>query len=384
MISVRNILRILFLLALPLAVYSSGSASSLQGKVAEVVDGESIAVISQNHPVKVRLIGVAAPEKNQSFAGIARQHLSDLILDKYVFVRVSALRDGYLVGQVLLGDMDVCAQMIRDGVGWYNKSDESSLSEVERQVYQASQEAARSERRGLWQEDSPQAPWDVHRVQLATTNTSAVSLARQPATVVRGNQSRLSSEDLLGGIGGFLQPGSMANKPEVRRLSADGEQGGWLRYQPADRHFSILAPSDGVEVTSQVLGPQGQLQETHYVVGVNMSRRTIYFLICSKGSTGTSTDASAASDAINGLVGGMNSAAQQHGEAPAIVTPGRNISVNGYTGRQYSLTTNAGSGVLRVLSKQIGAEREVFMLGVLIPPGSPSSGDEFLNSFRVK
>src|ERR1700716_1804145 len=101
-----RVIRLVFLLTLPLAVCSSGSASSLQGKVAEVVDGESIAVISQNHPVKVRLIGVAAPEKNQSFAGIARQHLSDLILDKYVFVRVSALRDGYLVGQVLLGDMD--------------------------------------------------------------------------------------------------------------------------------------------------------------------------------------------------------------------------------------------------------------------------------------
>lgn len=131
MAKVRNILRILFLLALPLAVCSSGSASSLQGKVAEVVDGESIAVISQNHPVKVRLIGVAAPEKSQAYASIARQHLSDLVLNKYVFVRVSALRDGYLVGQVLVGDMDVCAQMLRDGVGWYNKSDESNLSELE-------------------------------------------------------------------------------------------------------------------------------------------------------------------------------------------------------------------------------------------------------------
>src|SRR5882762_5089587 len=109
--------RLLFLLALPLAVCSSGSASSLQGKVSEVVDGESIAVISQNHPVKVRLVGVAAPEKSQSFASVARQHLADLILNKYVVVRVSSLRDGLLVGQVQLGDMDVCAQMLRDGVG---------------------------------------------------------------------------------------------------------------------------------------------------------------------------------------------------------------------------------------------------------------------------
>lgn len=86
-----------------------------QGKVAEVVDGGNIVVVSGNHPLKVRLIAVAAPEKNQSYAGVARQHLSDLILNKYVVVRYSVLRDGYLFGQVLAGDMDVGAQMIRDG-----------------------------------------------------------------------------------------------------------------------------------------------------------------------------------------------------------------------------------------------------------------------------
>jgi endonuclease YncB( thermonuclease family) len=376
--------RLFFLLALPLAVCSSGSASSLQGKVSEVVDGESIAVVSQNHPIKVRLLGVAAPEKSQSFAGIARQHLADLILGKYVIVRVAALRDGYLVGQVKLEDMDVCAQMLRDGVAWYNKSEASNLNETERQIYQASQDAARSERRGLWQEDSPQAPWevrDVHKAPPVTTERSPVSLPSQTASVRRGNQASLSSEDLMGG---FLQPGTMANKPDVRRLSADGEQGRWLRFQPADRHFSILAPSDGIEVKSQVLGPQGELIETHCLVGVNMSSRTIYFLVWSKGSNGTSTDTSAPSDAINALVAGMNGAARQHGHAPATVNPGRNVSVNGYTGRQYGLDTGVGTGQIRVLSKQIGTDREVFLVGVLNAPGTPTSGNEFLNSFKIR
>ena len=45
----------------------------------DVVDGEDIAVLSQGHLVKVKLIAVAAPDKNQTFAGIARQHLADLI-----------------------------------------------------------------------------------------------------------------------------------------------------------------------------------------------------------------------------------------------------------------------------------------------------------------
>jgi len=64
--TVPHVIRILFLFALPLAICSPGSAASLQGKVAEVVDGGTIAVVSVNHLLKVRLIAVAAPEKNQS------------------------------------------------------------------------------------------------------------------------------------------------------------------------------------------------------------------------------------------------------------------------------------------------------------------------------
>lgn len=75
-------------------------------------------------------------------------------------------------------------------------------------------------------------------------------------------------------MGGVIQPGAIAGKPDVRPLSPDGAPGRWLKYQPADKHFSILAPSDGVEMTYQVLAPQGKTVELHYVVGV--SGGTIY------------------------------------------------------------------------------------------------------------
>jgi endonuclease YncB( thermonuclease family) len=65
-ITVPHVIRLLLLFALPLAICSLGSAASLQGEVAELVDGEPIAVVSANHLLKVRLIAVAAPEQNQS------------------------------------------------------------------------------------------------------------------------------------------------------------------------------------------------------------------------------------------------------------------------------------------------------------------------------
>lgn len=377
--TIPHVIRLLFLFALPLAICSPGSAASLQGKVAEVVDGGTIAVVSANHLLKVRLIAVAAPEQNQSYADVARQHLSDLILNKYVVVSYSALRDGYLVGQVLCGDMDVGAQMIRDGVAWYDKSDEQRLSESEQRIYASSQAAARNERRGLWQDESPMSPWDFRKALIATANTSIMSPLREPSPIRRGNQAGLSSEDLMGGM---IGPGSISGKPDIRPLSREGVAGRWLRYQPADRHFSILAPSDGVEMSYQVLGPQGKILDIHYVIG--SSDRTIYFLTWAKGPNGISTDASAAADAVNSMLSELNRVREQRDHILVTATPGRVLRLNSYEGREYALTTGSVSGVIRALSKQIGDEREVFLIGLLNAPGTAAPDDKFLDSFKIR
>jgi endonuclease YncB( thermonuclease family) len=384
--------RIIFLPALLLAVFSSASAGSLEGKVMDVADGEDITVLSLSHMVKVKLIAVSAPEKSQSFAGVARQHLADLILNKYVVVRYSALRDGYIVGQVLLEKMDVGAQMLRDGVGWYNKSDEALLSQVEREVYQGSQDAARNERRGLWQEDSPVSPWDYRKSQLApapqpTTPARAAKVAAYDTSLDRPRQSLpprretragFSNEDLLGGM---VRPGSVAGKPEIKSLSTNGVAGRWLRFQPADKHFSILAPSDAVEITVPIIDGRGLSTDLHFIVGGVGS--SFYYLLWTKAANGNSTDASTIDDAIAGMLEGINRATKSAG---ILVTaaPDRPLKLSGYTGRQYTLDAGPASGIVRILTKQIGDEREVFLLCELSPIGTEGNGVDFLNSLKIR
>lgn len=373
--NVPHVIRILTLLALPLAFFSIGSAATLQGRVTEVVDGGTIVVVSVHQPIRVRLIAAAAPDKNQSYASVARQHLSDLILDKFVRVRFSALADGYLVGQVLLDERDISAQMIRDGVAWYDKSDASNITEPERQLYEASMEAARSERRGLWQDETPVSPWDFRKAQ--TAPASAVSLPRQPSRVRSGGSAGLSSEDLMGGM---IGPGSRAGKPDIKRISPDGSAGHWLKYQSADHHFSILAPSDAVEITYPILDGQGKLMDLRYVIGT--SNRTLYFVMWTKGPNGNSTDASTSAEAASALVAGINHSLERANFALTI-TPGRNLKLQDYSGRQYSLSGGPATGLVRVLSKQIGSEREVFVLCVVNGPEAQASGEEFLNSLKI-
>jgi hypothetical protein len=183
-------------------------------------------------------------------------------------------------------------------------------------------------------------------------------------------------------MGGALQPGSIAGKPDIRPLSSNPSPGHWLRYQPADRHFSVLAPSDGLEVTYPVLDGQGKTMDLHYVIGNN--DKNFYFLTWAKGPNANSTDASAATDAINGLLSGINRANARRGGIVVTATPGRSLRLNSYAGRQYELNVGPVSGVVRVLTKQIGEEREVFLLCALSVPDAEAAGDEFLNSFKIK
>ncbi|HEY8187583.1 MAG TPA: thermonuclease family protein [Pyrinomonadaceae bacterium] len=337
------------------------------------------------------MIGVAPLEKDQPYADVARQHISDLILNKFVVVRYSLLRDGYLVGQVQYGTMDVGAQMIRDGVAWYDKSESSDsrrLTDTDQQIYSASQEAAHGERRGLWQDQSPMSPWDFRKAQLEAQTAaqlaaykslpkSTASTPGEASHVTRGTQAGLSSEDLMGGM---IGPGSLLGPRAEKPISSESTPGRWMRYQPDGHHFSILVPSDAHVTTSQILDDEGKVETVNYLIGLD--RKVVYLLMWTKAPNLHHTDASVADQGIKSLLAGMNRGAQRTGIA-VTATPGRNLSLSGYNGREYALSMEPVKGVVRVLSKQTGNDREIIILLTLIGPYSETSGNDFLNSLRI-
>src|SRR5215207_4332595 len=95
-----------------LAIAASGfvaevQASSLFGRVIEVNTGDVITVFNLNRPVRVKLLGVDAPEMDQAFGDVAKKHLSDLVSNKSVMVEYSGISaDGSLSGRVLLDGTD--------------------------------------------------------------------------------------------------------------------------------------------------------------------------------------------------------------------------------------------------------------------------------------
>src|SRR5258705_13893195 len=69
----------------------TGHAASLYGKVIEVNSGDVITIFNLNRPVRVKLLGVAAPGMDQVFGDVAKKHLSDLVFDKAVLVHYSGI-----------------------------------------------------------------------------------------------------------------------------------------------------------------------------------------------------------------------------------------------------------------------------------------------------
>jgi endonuclease YncB( thermonuclease family) len=148
-----NPIPILLLIALLLT--TTVADTDLVGKVVGVSDGDTITVLVDKKPIKIRLEGIDAPEAKQSFGTRSKQALSEMVFGKEVLVRKTGQdRYGRSLGFVSRDGIDINSVMIQDGWAWHYKkyNQDSKLADLERQ--------ARAAKRGLWAEPNPLAPWD--------------------------------------------------------------------------------------------------------------------------------------------------------------------------------------------------------------------------------
>ena len=131
-------------------------ADEFKGRVVGVTDGDTIKVLHVNQVETVRLVGVDAPEKRQPYGDRARRFTADLAFDRTVTVVTSGRdRNGRLLGEVVLPDgRSLNQELVRAGYAWWFRkySRDVTLARLE--------EEARQGRRGLWADETPQAPWE--------------------------------------------------------------------------------------------------------------------------------------------------------------------------------------------------------------------------------
>ena len=92
----------------------------LYGRVVGITDGDTVALLTpERRQVKVRLAEIDTPEKNQPYGSKSRQALADLVFQRDVAVQyVDTDRYGRTVGRIHAGDVDVNAELVRQGAAW--------------------------------------------------------------------------------------------------------------------------------------------------------------------------------------------------------------------------------------------------------------------------
>jgi endonuclease YncB( thermonuclease family) len=156
----------------PLAAATATAAENpvLVGTVTKVTDGDTIKVQLASGPITVRLDSIDTPEKDQPWGPQSTAALAQLVANKQVQLDVIT-QDRYerLVAQVYVGELNVNAQLVRDGHAWafrrYMKKDTGPQ-------FCAWEAAARSARRGLWSlpDDDWVYPSDWRRLKRGTTD----------------------------------------------------------------------------------------------------------------------------------------------------------------------------------------------------------------------
>lgn len=147
-----------FIFSLLLLATTPTLAATLSGKVVSVADGDTITILTPDkEQVKIRLVEIDAPEKDQPYGQKSKQSLSDMVFGKDVSVEWNKT-DKYkrTLGRVFVGDTDVNLQQVKNGAAWaytqYLTDDRIRKAEDE----------ARAAKVGLWalQADQIMPPWE--------------------------------------------------------------------------------------------------------------------------------------------------------------------------------------------------------------------------------
>lgn len=81
------------------------SAADFSGSVVSILDGDTIEVLHNQHPERIRLSGIDCPEKGQAYGQKAKQAASALVCGKEVTLQTYGKdKFGRTIAEVLLPD----------------------------------------------------------------------------------------------------------------------------------------------------------------------------------------------------------------------------------------------------------------------------------------
>ncbi|MFX4154262.1 thermonuclease family protein [Aliarcobacter butzleri] len=125
----------------------------------KVSDGDTITVLTKdNTQYKIRLNDIDAPEKKQAFGNKSKDNLAKYIAGKTITVQYQK-KDKYkrILGTIYYNNIDINLKQVKDGFAWVYKKYSKN------QDYYNAEKLARENKKGLWIDKNPIAPWEFRK-----------------------------------------------------------------------------------------------------------------------------------------------------------------------------------------------------------------------------
>ncbi|MDH2917002.1 MAG: thermonuclease family protein [Gallionella sp.] len=147
------------LLTLLCCVALNAQAETFDAKVIMVMDGDTVMVLKGKQKIKVRMVHIDAPEKDQAFGKQSRESLQEMVGKKTVRIDSQAVDQyGRVIGMISVDGVNVNQEQIKRGMAWENTHFHSDKR------YLAMQAEAQQSRHGLWAQTDPEAPWSWRKL----------------------------------------------------------------------------------------------------------------------------------------------------------------------------------------------------------------------------
>ena len=152
-------MKYLFLLCFAISASAVAEVPSdpVQFKLKRISDGDTVVTTEDT---RIRLWGIDTPERDQSYGSDATEALTEMLNNQQLYLETKDVdRYGRTVGVIYTDDgVEVNLEMVCDGNAWWYERYAKRATD-----YEQCQEDAQKNKRGLWAEEDPIAPWDWRR-----------------------------------------------------------------------------------------------------------------------------------------------------------------------------------------------------------------------------
>jgi hypothetical protein len=251
---------------------------------------------------------------------------------------------------------------------------------TDREVYQQSEQAARTEHRGLWQDANPTAPWEFVKAERLRKLPRVATSTNEPASPkVKRNtpEPGLTNLSLMATNVKAAPPvpSSSASIPSDLEVRGDDEL-------PAGLPFTAFSPNRGT-LLSKSSPMSGEMVKTNAFI--SLSGGNAYTIIWFTGPTYGPDDKTAMDQILFNDLSAVAGGAYTGGDSGGRCDPKseKDISSNGYWGREVDMSQCPIPARLRVFTKATGDRREVYMAMVNVRNDNPNVA-RFLKTFTMR